>query len=346
MELAFVILKQAMKRKMFFNARRVAMRDERGAVSIEMALLTLLLSGLMFGIVELARYGLLRYHLDRATYSAARYLALNPNEKDLARTMVRQQVERNVWSKIEDVQLHVKTARRDGQCLLVVETRISYAIAELKWLVGNPSVESAQVWGETGNCGQHVAHAQVATKTPTSSPTVNVVPTPRALQNEIEGTALVNANIRLGPGFEYAIIGRLSETEVVQVRGRDETATWLQITPERIGWVYAPLIQMDEPVSSLKIIVPPPLPSKTPAPPPHFRFDAEQKILNVGECTQLQWDIPDANFVTLDEKNVLPQGRVQVCPIENTKFVLSAGYGGNRFFDREIEIVVNPARVR
>lgn len=335
-----------MKRLTSFKTWRVARRDERGAVSIEMALLTLLLSAVMFGVVELARYGLLRYHLDRATYHAARYLALNPNDQDTARTIVRQQVERNVWSNIEDVQLHVKTARRDGQCLLIVETRASYPIAELKWLVGNPSVESAQVWADAKNCGQHVAQSQITTKTPTPVPTVQVIRTRNALQSEIEGIALVNANIRLGPGFEYAIIGRLSETEVVQVRGRDETATWLQITPERIGWVYAPLIQMDEPVSSLKIVVAPPLPSKTPTPPPHFRLDALSKILNVGECTQLQWDIPGANFVTLNEMNVPPQGEQKVCPTENTKYVLSAGYSGNRFFDREIEIIVNPARVR
>lgn len=335
-----------MKHKMSFNARRVAMRDECGAVSIEMALLTLLLSALMFGIVELARYGILRYHLDRATYSATRYLALNPNEKETARSIVEQEVARNVWSNVEDVQLMVKNAQRDGQCLFIVETRASYAIAELKWLVGNPSVESTQVWADAKNCGQQVAQSRIATRTPTSLPTLPLARTPFALRNGIEGIALVNANIRLGPGFEYAIIGRLSETEVVQVRGRDETATWLQITPERIGWVYAPLIQMDEPVSSLKIIVAPPLPSKTPTPPPHFRLDALSKILNVGECTQLQWDVPNANFVTLNEKNVPPQGKAQVCPIENTKFVLSAGYSGNRFFDREIEIVVNPARVR
>lgn len=334
-----------MKRKISFKTWRVVTHDERGAVSIEMALLTLLLSGLMFGVVELARYGLLRYYLDRATYHAARYLALNPNEKETAQSMVEQEVARNVGSKIGDVLLFVKKGRREGQCLLIVETRASYAIAELKWLVGSPSVESAQVWADAKNCGQHAAHAQVATKTPTSVPTVQVIRTRNALQNEFEGIALVNANIRLGPGFEYAIIGRLSETEVVQVRGRDETATWLQITPERVGWVYAPLIQMDEPVSSLKIVVAPPLPSKTPTPPPHFRLDALSKILNVGECTQLQWDVPDANFVTLNEKNVPPQGKAQVCPLENSKFVLSAGYSGNRFFDREIEIIVNPARV-
>ncbi len=334
-----------MKRKNSFKTWRVVTHDERGAVSIEMALLTLLLSGLMFGIVELARYGLLRYHLDRATYHAARYLALNPNEQETARMNVEQEVARNVWSKIEDVQLFVKNARRDGQCLLVVETRASYAIAELKWLVGNPSVESTQVWSDAGNCGQQVAQLHPTTTTPTSLPNTPVARPSRAWQSEIEGIALVNANIRLGPGFEYAIIGRLSETEVVQVRGRDETATWLQITPERVGWVYAPLIQMDEPVLSLKIIVAPPLPLRTPTPPSHFRFDAEQKVLNLGECTQLQWDIPDANFVTLNETNVLPQGKEKVCPTENTKFVLSAGYGGNRFFEREIEIIVTPARV-
>ncbi len=334
-----------MKRKNSFKTWRVVTHDERGAVSIEMALLTLLLSGLMFGVVELARYGLLHYHLDRATYHAARYLALNPNEKDAARTMVQQQVERNVWSNIEDVQLHVKTARRDGQCLLIVETRASYAIAELKWLVGSPSVESAQVWGDATNCKQQVAQAQIPIQTPTSLPTIPVARSPFALQSEIEGIALVNANIRLGPGFEYAIIGRLSENEVVQVRGHDETATWLQITPERVGWVYAPLIQMDEPVSSLKIVVSPPLPLKTPVPPPRLRFDAEPRVLKLGECAWLRWDVAGANFVTLNEKNVPLQGEQKVCPTENTKYVLSAGYGGNRFFDREIEIVVKPARV-
>lgn len=334
-----------MKREMSFNIWRMALHDELGVVSIEVALITLLLSAVMFGVVELARYGLLRYHLDRATYHAARYLALNPNEEDTARTIVRQEIEKNVGSKIDYVQLFVKNARRDEQCLLIVEARASYAIVELKWLVGNPSVESAQVWAEAGNCGQQLAQSQIPIQTPIFLPTKPVARPSRALQNEIEGIVLVNANIRLGPGFEYAIIGRLSETEVVQVRGRDETATWLQITPERVGWVYAPLIQMDEPVSSLKIIVAPPLPSTTPAPPSRFRFDAVSKILNLGECTQLQWDIPDAKFVTLNEKNVMPQGKEKVCPIENTKYVLSAGYGGNRFFDREIEIIVNPARV-
>ncbi len=338
--------RQEMKRKISFKTWRVVTHDERGAVSIEMALLTLLLSGLIFGIVELARYGLLRYHLDRATYHAARYLALNPNDKETARAIVEHEVARNVWSKIEDVRLSVKNTHSNGACLFIVETRASYTIAELKWLVGNPSVESAQVWSDAKNCGQHVAQSQIATRTPTSAPSTHTVRTPFALQSEIEGIALVNANIRLGPGFEYAIIGRLSETEVVQVRGRDETATWLQITPERVGWVYAPLIQMDEPVLSLKIIVAPPLPSKTPQPPSHFRFDAEHKILNLGGCTQLQWDVPDANFVTLNEKNVPVQGEQKVCPKENTKYVLSAGYSGNRFFEREIEITVNPARVR
>jgi len=337
--------KQEMNRITSFKTWQVLTRDERGAVSIEMVLITLLLSGLMFGIVEIARYGLLRYHLDRATYHAARYLALNPNEKEAARTIVEQEVTRNMSSNIEDVRLNVKYARRDGQCILIVETRASYAMAQLKWLMGNPSVESTQAWSEAGNCGQQVTLLHTATKTPTSAPTITVARSPRAFQNEIEGIALVNANIRLGPGFEYAIVGRLSETEAVQVRGRDETATWLQITPERVGWVYAPLVQMDEPVSSLKIIVAPPLPSKTPAPPPHFRFDAVSKILNVGVCTQLQWDIPDANFVTLNEKNVPSQGEQKVCPTENTPFVMSAGYGGNRYFDRKIEIIVNPARV-
>jgi hypothetical protein len=329
-----------MKRKMSW---RLALCDERGAISIEMALITLMLSGLMFGVVELARYGLLRYHLDRATYHAARYLALNPNEKETARMIVEQQVARNVWSKLDDVQLLIKNAPHDGRCLQIVETRASYTITELTWLVGNPSVESAQVWGEKENCGQPAAQLQIAIQTPTPLPTLPIARTPFTLRNEIEGMAIVNANIRLGPGFEYAIVGRLSETEMVQVRGRDETATWLQITPERVGWVYAPLIQMDEPVSSLQVVASPPLPLNTPAPPPHFRFDAKPRVLKIGECAWLSWEVADASFVTLNEKNVAPQGKEQVCPTADTKYVLSAGYAPDQFFDREVRIMIYPA---
>lgn len=319
--------------------------DQRGIVSVEMALVTLILSALLFGGVEIARYALLRYHLDRATYYAARYLTLNLNETDAARTMVRTEVERNVGSSVGNVELYVKNVRRDDQCLLVVETRAQYLSAQLNWLIPDASAESSQVWHQAGGCAQFVAQTKPVNSAPTPTPTPILIstPAPRVALAQSEGTAMVNANIRLGPGFEYAIVGRLSEKEVVQVRGRDGTGTWLQIASERVGWVYAPLIQMGAPVSSLQVIVSPPIPSTTPMPLSRLRFDVEPKVLKVGECAWLRWAADDAVFVTLNEKNVSLQGAQQVCPTTDTKYVLSAGYADSRFFDREVKILIYPA---
>lgn len=315
-------------------------RDERGAVTVEMALVTLVLSGILFGLFEIARYGMMRYHLDRATYYAARYLTLNPNQLDAARAMINVQVARNVGGRVDAIQLDVTNVRRDGQCLLVVSARTSYRLSELDWLIPVPNLESVQVLPQTNECEQFVTPYPIASGTPTPIPTVTVARALPALLDEAEGVALVNANIRLGPGFEYAIVGRLNEREVVKVRGRDETGTWLQIVPERIGWVYAPLVQMDAAVSSLKIVAAPPLPARTPLPPTLLHFDASPKKLRVGECALLRWDARDATFVTLNEETVALKGERRVCPTSSVKYVLSVGYAGDKFFDRQVEIAV------
>ncbi len=299
----------------------------------------MLVTGLLFGIIELARFGLLRYHLDTSTYHAARYLALNPTEVETARAMVRAEVERNMWGGIEEVELYVKSARRDGQCLLIVESQAHYPSLGLSWLLGDPSAESAQAWPQTGTCEENIARAlPTRTPTPTLSPTTK--PRPPILLDQTEGVAMVNANIRLGPGFDYAIVGRLNQGETVQVSGRDQTATWLQVVPERIGWVYAPLIQLDVPVSSLRVVAAPPLPQRTTAPPPRMIFAVEPRAIRVGECAVLRWNVEGANFVTLNEENVGAKEERKICPSKNERYTLSAGYDHDHFFDREVNLVV------
>ena len=323
----------------FCSRAYAILRAESGTVTIEMALVMVILSGLVFGIVEVARFVLLRYHLEESTYHAARYLALNPSDIDAARAMVRAEVERNVWGGIGDVELFVKSARRDGQCLLVVESKAHYANSGLGWFLSDPSAESAQVWPQASECGERAARP-LPSPTPTSTPS----PTPIRLSppqiDQAEGIALVNANIRLGPGFEYAIVGRLSQGESVQVRGRDETATWLQVVPERIGWVYAPLIQLDDAVFSLRVVSSPPAPQHTSVPPPRMQFVAEPSSMGLGECAMLRWNVDGAKFVTLNEENVTAHGERQVCPTQNARYVLSAGYDQARFFDREVYVAV------
>ena len=330
-----------MRRTEFSFCKRAyaSWRAESGTVTVEMALVMVILSGVVFGVVEVARFVLLRYHLEQSTYHAARYLALNPSDVDTARAMVRAEVERNVWGGIGNVELYVKSARRDGQCLMVVESKAHYANSGLSWFLSDPSAESAQVWPQASECGEPAARPlPSATPTPTPSPTSVRLSPPQIEQ--AEGIALVNANLRLGPGFEYAIVGRLSQGESVQVRGRDESATWLQVVPERIGWVYAPLIQLDDPVFRLRVASSPPLPQHTPAPPPRMQLVAEPSMIRVGACAMLRWNVEGAEFVTLNEENVAAHGERKVCPTKPAKYVLSAGYNQERFFDREVDVVV------
>src|SRR5581483_3422077 len=272
-------------------------RAESGTVTVEMALVMVILSGLVFGVVEVGRFILLRYHLEQSTYHAARYLALNPSDVDTARAMVRAEVERNVWGSIGEVDLYVKSMRRDGQCLLIVESKAHYANSSLSWFLSDPSAESAQVWPQAGECGE-LAARRLPSPTPTFTPSPKPIRLSPPQIDQAEGVAMVNANIRLGPGFEYAIVGRLSQGESVQVRGRDESATWLQVVPERIGWVYAPLIQLDDPVFSLHVTSSPPVPQHTPVPPPRMQFVAEPSAMQLGECAMLRWNVEGAKFVT------------------------------------------------
>lgn len=331
----------------FSHRARSLWRAETGAVTAEMALVMLIVSALMFGAVQIGRFVLLNYYLAESTYHAARYLALNPSDVDTARAMVRSEVERNLGSSIGEVELYVTSTRRDGQCLLMVTSKAHDSNMALNWLWSDPSAESAQVWPQASGCGANAAQPQ---PTATPSPTSIVAPSPTACRiapsviEQAEGTAMVNANLRLGPGFEYAIVGRLSRGEVVQVRGRDETATWLQVAPERIGWVYAPLIQLDDPVSGLRVVTGPPVPSSTSSPPPRMQFAAEPAVIRTGECATLRWNVAGAAFVTLNEENVSAHGERSVCPTRDAQYVLSAGFDGDRFYDRVVKLAVDSSK--
>lgn len=328
----------------FSHHARALWRAETGAVTVEMALLMLIVSGLVFGAAQIGRFVLLNHYLAESTYHAARYLALNPLDVDTARAMVRTELERNLGSSIGEMELYVTSTRRGEQCLLMVTSKAHDPDTTLGWLWSDPGAESAQVWPQPGGCGANAAQSQPSA---TASPPSTVAPSPTARRvtppviEQAEGTAMVTANLRLGPGFEYAIVGRLSRGEAVQVRGRDETATWLQVAPERIGWVYAPLIQLDDPVSGLRVLTGPPVPSSTSFPPPPMQFVAEPAVIPMGECATLRWNVEGATFVTLNEENVTAHGERSVCPTRAAHYVLSAGFEGDRFYDRAVKVTVD-----
>jgi N-acetylmuramoyl-L-alanine amidase len=70
-------------------------------------------------------------------------------------------------------------------------------------------------------------------------------------------------NVRTGPGVAYHIIAVLDEGDTVQLLGRNNSGTWVQVKlqDETVGWVNASLVQTSVPVSSLPI-------SETSAPMP------------------------------------------------------------------------------
>jgi uncharacterized protein YgiM (DUF1202 family) len=88
------------------------------------------------------------------------------------------------------------------------------------------------------------------------------VPPPPDQQIAIVTTGALN--VRTGPGVAYHIIAVLDEGDIVQLLGRNNSGTWVQVKlqDETVGWVNASLVhQTSVPVNSLPI-------SETSAPTP------------------------------------------------------------------------------
>jgi hypothetical protein len=72
-------------------------------------------------------------------------------------------------------------------------------------------------------------------------------------------------NVRAGPStYYYPIIGTLFSRQTAPALGRSVSGEWIQIVytgvPDRVGWVYAPLVSIS-PGASLPIVEPPPTPT-------------------------------------------------------------------------------------
>lgn len=73
-------------------------------------------------------------------------------------------------------------------------------------------------------------------------------------------TVTVSANVRSGPGMEYAVISWLIEGTEVVVKGRDQDGDWLQIEYGQLtGWVFTTLtdivIDLQMPTSDSTLVV-------------------------------------------------------------------------------------------
>lgn len=87
------------------------------------------------------------------------------------------------------------------------------------------------------------------------------------------GLVNTTANVRTGPGPEFAVSGGAIVGTPLTVFGRNGSGTWLQIRlPDRSGgWIYAPLVDVNVPVSTVpvpdEIPTPPVVPTAIPTPP-------------------------------------------------------------------------------
>ena len=66
-------------------------------------------------------------------------------------------------------------------------------------------------------------------------------------------------NVRSGPGTNYSIIGVVEKGQLITATGRNQDGDWVRFSHQgHIGWVYAPLITVENPDELPVIAAPPP----------------------------------------------------------------------------------------
>ena len=72
--------------------------------------------------------------------------------------------------------------------------------------------------------------------------------------------AVALVNVRSGPGTSYLIIGVVERGHSITATGRNQDGDWVQFSYQgNIGWIYAPLITVENP-DELPVIAAPPSP--------------------------------------------------------------------------------------
>jgi hypothetical protein len=100
-------------------------------------------------------------------------------------------------------------------------------------------------------------------------------------------TLIQDMNVRSGPGTNYPVIGPGPAGESTDVLGRNADSSWLQVeyppADDGIGWVYAPLVQVNGDPKTVDVVevAPPPAAAAPPPqeeapppapPPPKYQF--------------------------------------------------------------------------
>lgn len=134
------------------------------------------------------------------------------------------------------------------------------------------------------------------TETPLPTPTFPPQPTAFAPTVILPATVTTGANVRFGPGTQYAGPGGLRYGKVLEVIGRNAAGDWLlvrEVGGQKSSWVYAPNLTVQGDIASLAI-APVVLPIT-----PNYQAPTNIKVARAGDQVQVSWDA-----VTIQPKDI------------------------------------------
>jgi hypothetical protein len=160
------------------------------------------------------------------------------------------------------------------------------------------------------------------TPTPTATPTLpNFMPTPGPTPTPPEPTA---TNTRVPTSTPRP--------------PKEPTATVIFSFP-----TYTPTSTPIPPTSTPIPATATPIPPTPTYPPRRYKvsFEADETTITKGDCTDLKWEVIGAVAVTLDGRNVEPEGKKEVCPDKDTEYKLTIQFPDQaRLENKTVEIRV------
>ncbi|MDX1413682.1 MAG: META domain-containing protein [Candidatus Promineifilaceae bacterium] len=185
------------------------------------------------------------------------------------------------------------------------------------------------------------------------------LPEPEPGQPQGTIIAPAGANVRLGPGTSYPIVGFAPFNSSGEILGVSADGQWWATdapkSPSQIGWVLGELVAAEN-VENVRVLpapaLPTPTPAPTPVPPPSptVQFSANSTSINAGECTVLNWSTENIQAVWIYPKGENYQdygvpgvGETTVCPTSSTTYEMRVQHTDGSLEFRSVTVQVNPS---
>lgn len=209
---------------------------------------------------------------------------------------------------------------------------------------------------------RHFGAAEAGEEGPqVAEPLIPASPTPPPAATPDATVSVSRLNLRANPGEGASIISVLGQGDALTILGRRFDNSWLQVRSAAgtVGWVYAPLLTVNIPLTNVPVIdaqfIAPPTPMPTPIPalptattsglpPVYISFTSDRgdnPTINSGECLTLSWNVQGIREVYYQGQPTVGQASRQECPGSTTTYnlrvILVSGVEDNRY----ITVTVN-----